>query len=127
MKNLITLAAAAVFTLTSCSDDDNAIALSSRYLAGGWEEIAPDPYNRILVFEGNSVNETHEDAGTSHDWDYTISGNTLVFGDPAIQHTVQIIDSVTMKVSNIYISGDSETGSETVTFKKNESGWHTNQ
>jgi len=120
MKKLFMLAAVAAFSLSSCSDDDktNTRTVNTAFLVDGvWEEVAPDPNHRTLSFDHAKVTLSRED-GISTQSAYTISGNKLIFGTPA-EHTVEVIDDLTMKVSNIYIAADTENGTpETVTFKK---------
>ncbi len=114
------ISAAAAFSLISCSDDDktNTRTIDTAFLVDGtWEEVAPDANHRALSFDHTKVTLSRED-GISQQSAYTISGNKLIFGNPA-EHTVQVIDDLTMKVSNIYIAADTENGTpETVTFKK---------
>lgn len=111
----------AAFCLTSCSDDDSTTTetLNGEFLGGSWSEIAPDANHRSLDFVEDSVTLARED-GLHFDDTYTISGGALYFGAaPNDEHAVQVIDSVTIKVSNIYIAGPAENGTpETVTFKR---------
>jgi hypothetical protein len=121
MKKIALFTALAATTLVSCNDDDSTTTnnLTGEFLSGSWAEIAPDANHRSIDFAGDSLTLARED-GIYFDDAYTLSGNTIYFGaEPNNEHAVQVLDSVTIKVSNIYIAGPAENGTaQTVTFKK---------
>jgi hypothetical protein len=117
MKKFIMLAATVALILTSCSDDDNFNISDANLTYGAWIEIAPNEGLRSLSFNDTVVTAARQD-GLVREWEYTIENNKLYFGEPE-EHTVEVLDSNNIKVSNIYIMGDAEDGiPQTVTFKR---------
>ncbi|KOS04649.1 hypothetical protein AM493_00280 [Flavobacterium akiainvivens] len=121
MKKIALFMAVAATILASCSDDDSTPTptIEKAFFAGAWNETAPDANHRTLNFVGDSVTLARED-GLNFKDKYTLTGNSLNFGAaPNNNHIVQVIDSVTIKLSHIYIAAPNENGTpQTVTFKK---------
>lgn len=126
MKKVFFFLAAAAFTFASCSDDDSndvtTPVVDQAYLTGDWLEVSTDSVKYTFEFEGSNATLGRTD-GLSAAGTYTVSGNKLLItganATTPSQHVVQKVDSITMKVGNIYLAGPAENGTPaTVTFKK---------
>ncbi len=122
MKKITLFIALAAFSLSSCSHDDNDArqnVITITQLDGNWTESAPQAQWRSMAFDGHTATLSRAD-GLAIAYHYDINGNKLVFtsaNGEQTQHTIEVVNEATIKISDILILGTAEIGNpETVTF-----------